>query len=182
MKAKPDEIIVKTGRNGYSLYKKQRPSVGDLPSSKPKTLFYKPEYSSGNGTNELKNYFGEERLFSNPKPISLIRDMIQIGTSTNTNAVVFDFFAGSSTTADAVMQLNAEDGGNRQYIMCTLPEPTFTVNSDGKEVPTKGGEAAYKAGYRSIDEISRERIIRAANKIKEENPLLTVNSSLSSGQ
>lgn len=173
MKAKPDEIIVKTGRNGYSLYKKQRPSVGDLPSSKPKTLFYKPEYSSGNGTNELKNYFGEERLFSNPKPISLIRDMIQIGTSTNTNAVVLDFFAGSSTTADAVMQLNAKDGGNRQYIMCTLPEPTFTVNSDGKEVPTKGGEAAYKAGYRSIDEISRERIIRAARKIKEENPLLT---------
>ena len=173
VKAKPDEIIVKTGRNGYSLYKKQRPSVGDLPSSKPKTLFYKPEYSSGNGTNELKNYFGEERLFSNPKPISLIRDMIQIGTSTNTNAVVLDFFAGSSTTADAVMQLNAKDGGNRQYIMCTLPEPTFTVNSDGKEVPTKGGEAAYKAGYRSIDEISRERIIRAARKIKEENPLLT---------
>ncbi|MCM6898022.1 site-specific DNA-methyltransferase, partial [Enterococcus faecium] len=84
-----------------------------------------------------------------------------------------DFFAGSSTTADAVMQLNAEDGGNRQYIMCTLPEPTFTMNSDGKEVPTKGGETAYKAGYKSIDEISRERIIRAANKIKEENPLLT---------
>lgn len=80
---------------------------------------------------------------------------------------------GSSTTADAVMQLNAEDGGNRQYIMCTLPEPTFTLNSDGKEVPTKGGATAYKAGYKSIDEISRERIIRAANKIKEENPLLT---------
>lgn len=172
VKAKPDEIIVKTGRNGYSLYKKQRPSVGDLPSSKPKTLFYKPEYSSGNGTNELKNYFGEERLFSNPKPISLIRDMIQIGTSINTNAVILDFFAGSSTTADAVMQLNAEDDGNRQYIMCTLPEPTFTVNSDGTEVPTKGGETAYRAGYKSIDEISRERIIRAANKIKEESPLL----------
>ena len=89
------------------------------------------------------------------------------------HALILDFFAGSSTTGNAVMQLNAEDGGNRQYIMCTLPEPTFTVNSDGKEVPTKGGEAAYKAGYRSIDEISRERIIRAANKIKEENPLLT---------
>ncbi|WP_332384374.1 site-specific DNA-methyltransferase [Lactococcus laudensis] len=175
VKAKPDEIIVKSGRNGYSLYKKQRPSVGDLPSSKPKTLFYKPEYSSGNGTNELKNYFGEERLFSNPKPISLIRDMIQIGTSANKNAVILDFFAGSSTTADAVMQLNTKDkdGGNRQYIMCTLPEPTFTINSDGTEVPTKAGETAYKAGYKSIDEISRERIIRAANKIKEENPLLT---------
>ncbi|MEB6146578.1 site-specific DNA-methyltransferase [Enterococcus casseliflavus] len=173
VKTKPNEIIVKSGRNGYSLYKKQRPAIGDLPSSKPKTLFYKPEYSSGNGTNELKNYFGEERLFSNPKPTNLIRDMIQIGTSSNTNAIILDFFAGSSTTADAVMQLNSEDGGNRQYIMCTLPEPTFKVNSDGTEVPTKGGEAAYKAGFRSIDEISRERIVRAANKTKEENPTLS---------
>ena len=112
-------------------------------------------------------------MFSYNKPTSLIKYLINMVTYDQKNAIILDFFAGSSTTADAVMQLNAEDGGNRQYIMCTLPEPTFTVNSDGKEVPTKGGEAAYKAGYRSIDEISRERIIRAANKIKEENPLLT---------
>ena len=109
--------------------------------------------------------------FDNPKNIELIKEVVR--SKTDKYSLVLDFFAGSSTTADAVMQLNAEDGGNRQYIMCTLPEPTFTVNSDGKEVPTKGGEAAYKAGYRSIDEISRERIIRAARKIKEENPLLT---------
>ena len=109
--------------------------------------------------------------FDNPKNIELIKEVVR--SKTDKYSLVLDFFAGSSTTADAVMQLNAKDGGNRQYIMCTLPEPTFTVNSDGKEVPTKGGEAAYKAGYRSIDEISRERIIRAARKIKEENPLLT---------
>jgi adenine-specific DNA-methyltransferase len=90
----------------------------------------------------------------------------------NKDIQVLDFFAGSSTTADAVMQLNAEDGGNRQYIMCTLPEPTYTTNSDGTEVPTKGGANAYNAGYRSIDEISRARIVRVANKIMEENPLL----------
>lgn len=119
---------------------------------------------------ELESLLGK-RLFDFPKPTTLIKRTLNLGTKPN--SIVLDFFAGSSTTADAVMQLNAEDGGNRQYIMCTLPEPTFTVNSDGKEVPTKGGEAAYKAGYRSIDEISRERIIRAANKIKEENPLLT---------
>ena len=178
VKAKTDEIIIKPGRNGYSLYKKQRPSAGDLPSSKPKTLFYKPEYSSGYGTNELKKYFGEERLFSSPKPIRLIKDMIQIGTRANENAIILDFFAGSSTAADAVMQLNAEDSGNRHYIMCTLPEPTFTTNSDGTETPTKGGETAYNAGYKSIDEISRERIIRAADKIKEENPLLAETQDL----
>lgn len=109
--------------------------------------------------------------FDNPKNIELIKEVVR--SKTDKYSLVLDFFAGSSTTADAVMQLNAEDGGNRQYIMCTLPEPTFTLNSDGKEVPTKGGATAYKAGYKSIDEISRERIIRAANKIKEENPLLT---------
>ena len=119
---------------------------------------------------EVESLLGK-RLFDFPKPTTLIKRTLNLGTKPN--SIVLDFFAGSSTTANAVMQLNAEDGGNRQYIMCTLPEPTFTVNSDGKEVPTKGGEAAYKAGYRSIDEISRERIIRAANKIKEENPLLT---------
>ena len=119
---------------------------------------------------EVESLLGK-RLFDFPKPTTLIKRTLNLGTKPN--SIVLDFFAGSSTTADAVMQLNAEDGGNRQYIMCTLPEPTFTVNSDGKEVPTKGGEAAYKAGYRSIDEISRERIIRAARKIKEENPLLT---------
>ena len=122
MKAKPDEIIVKTGRNGYSLYKKQRPSVGDLPSSKPKTLFYKPEYSSGNGTNELKNYFGEERLFSNPKPISLIRDMIQIGTSTNTNAVVLDFFAGE----DVIIVTRGKNAGFNRVLK--LPQSHKTTN------------------------------------------------------
>ena len=84
---------------------------------------------------------------------------------------VLDFFAGSSTTADAVMQLNAEDGGHRKFIMVQLPEKTYHTNKDGKEVPTKGGKAAYDAGFKSIDEISRERIRRAAKKIREDNEL-----------
>ena len=121
---------------------------------------------------------GFEQVFDYPKPTSLIKYLINMITYNKSTAIILDFFAGSSTTADAVMQLNAEDGCNRQYIMCTLPEPTFTTNSDGTEIPTKGGEAAYKAGYKSIDEISRERIIRAANKIKEENPLLTKEQDL----
>ena len=126
-------------------------------------------------TKEIAEMFETQsgEIFSYNKPSSLIKYLLKMITYDKKESIVLDFFAGSSTTADAVMQLNAEDGGNRQYIMCTLPEPTFTVNYDGKEVPTKGGETAYKAGYKSIDEISRERIIRAANKIKEENPLLT---------
>lgn len=141
-------------------------------TSVPMTIWkYQEVGHSQSASQNLKKLFDGEAYFTYPKPIGLIKRTLQLYSQKD--SIILDFFAGSSTTADAVMQLNAEDGGNRQYIMCTLPEPTFTVNSDGKEVPTKGGETAYKAGYRSIDEISRERIIRAANKIKEENPLLT---------
>lgn len=151
-------------------------NTGETNVKPPVSIFSKPINqfpTNTDATNEIKNLFDGVSLFTNPKPSMLIKFLIESLTYNKPHALILDFFAGSSTTADAVMQLNAEDGGNRQYIMCTLPEPTFTVNSDGKEVPTKGGEAAYKAGYRSIDEISRERIIRAARKIKEENPLLT---------
>lgn len=126
--------------------------------------------SNKNGKKLILEYFGSE-VFNTVKPVELIIETIAM--SNFTKGIFLDFFAGSSTTADAVMQLNAEDGGQRQYIMCTLPELTYKMNSDGTEVPTRGGETAFKAGYKSIDEISRERIIRAANKIKEENPLLT---------
>lgn len=128
------------------------------------------------GTNEdateyLEKMFGKINMFSYAKPVSLIKYLINMVTWDKKNALILDFFAGSSTTADAVMQLNAEDGGNRKFIMVQLPEKTYTVNSDGKEVPTKGGKTAYEAGFKSIDEISRERIRRAAAKIKTDNDL-----------
>lgn len=103
------------------------------------------------------------------KPVRLIKQLIKMVS--NKDDLVMDFFAGSSTTADAVMQLNAEDGGHRKFIMVQLPEKTYHTNKDGKEVPTKGGKVAYDAGFKSIDEISRERIRRAAKKIKEDNEL-----------
>ncbi|MFW3578363.1 DNA methyltransferase [Vagococcus fluvialis] len=139
----------------------------------PNTALYKEiDVDTNESAVRYLSELGLEQVFDYPKPPSLIKYLINMITYNKSTAIILDFFAGSSTTADAVMQLNAEDGGNRQYIMCTLPEPTYTVNSDGTEVPTKGGEIAYKAGYKSIDEISRERIIRAANKIKVENPSL----------
>ncbi|MFR0606669.1 site-specific DNA-methyltransferase [Limosilactobacillus mucosae] len=111
----------------------------------------------------------DKDVFSYPKPTALIKKIL--AASSKKYSTVLDFFAGSSTTADAVMQLNAEDGGHRKFIMVQLPEKTYHTNSDGSEVPTKGGKAAYEAGFRSIDEISRERIRRAAAKIKAENEL-----------
>lgn len=120
------------------------------------------------GSSEIKSLFGD-KTFTNPKPTKLVKYFLKV--INNREITVLDFFAGSSTTADAVMQLNAEDGGHRKFIMVQLPEKTYHTNSDGSEVPTKGGKAAYEAGFRSIDEISRERIRRAAAKIKADNEL-----------
>lgn len=93
--------------------------------------------------------------FDNPKPINLMSYLIEVALGKN--ETVLDFFSGSATTAHAVMQLNAEDGGNRKFIMVQLPEKT-DPNSE-----------AYKAGYPNICEIGKERIRRAGKKIKEEN-------------
>ncbi|GET07273.1 DNA methylase [Ligilactobacillus agilis] len=164
-----DDIIISQNGRSFSLYKKQRPIEGNIPTKKPKSFLYKPEYSSGNGTAEVLRLFNSEKVFAYPKPTALIKDLLLIGG--DESSLVLDFFAGSSTTADAVMQLNAEDGGNRKFIMVQLPEKTYTTNSDGTEVPTKGGKTAYEAGFRSVDEISRERIRRAATKIKADNGL-----------
>lgn len=115
-----NEIIVSGDDGSFSLYKKQRPTIGDLPTKKAKTLFYKPEYSSGNGTAQLKQLFGLEKVFNNPKSVNLIYDFISLAT--NPNSTVLDFFAGSGTTGHAVMKLNAEDGGTRKFILCTNNE------------------------------------------------------------
>lgn len=103
---------------GDSLYKKQRPDLGDLPSKKPKSIFYKPEYSSGNGTTLLKDLFND-KVFNNPKPLVLIKDLIFLGSQNN--SIILDFFAGSGTTGHAILDLN-QDGGNRQFILCTNNE------------------------------------------------------------
>ena len=140
----------------------------------PNTNLNKEE--AGVGTNEsASNYITQlgfsSNVFTNPKPVTLIKYLVQMVTYDEKDKVILDFFAGSSTTADAVMQLNAEDGGHRKFIMVQLPEKTYHINKDGREVPTKGGKAAYDAGFKSIDEISRERIRRAAKKIREDNEL-----------
>lgn len=113
------DIIITRTKNGITLNKKQRPQLGELPSKKPKSIFYKPEYSSGNGTNQIKEILGFE-AFNNPKPIELIKDIIHISGSKN--SIVLDFFAGSGTTGQAVLELNQQDNGNRQFILCTNNE------------------------------------------------------------
>jgi len=107
----------------------------------------------------IKSLFDNKQVFDTPKPHELIMRMMEIATVED--STVLDFFSGSATTAHAVIQLNSEDGGKRKFIMVQLPEAT-----DEKSV-------AFKAGYKNICEIGKERIRRAGKKIKEESPLTT---------
>ena len=104
----------------------------------------------------MKNLFDGKDLFDTPKPLKILKELSR--AITNKNSIILDFFSGSATTAHAVMQLNAEDGGNRKFIMVQLPEKTDEKSE------------AYKAGYPNICEIGKERIRRAGKKIQEENP------------
>ena len=111
------------------------------------------------GNKEMKELFDGGSPFSNPKPVGLIKFLLNIIKPDD--SLILDFFSGSATTAHAVMQLNAEDGGKRKYICVQLPEGT------------PEGSEARKAGYATIPEIGKERIRRAGKKIKEESPLTT---------
>jgi len=111
-------------------------------------------------TRELRDIFGAS-IFTSPKPLKYLTRYLQIGL--NKDSLILDFFSGSATTAHAVMKLNAEDGGNRKFIMVQLPEKTDEKSE------------AYKAGYKNICEIGKERIRRAGKKVKEEAGLSAQN-------
>ncbi|HAU1766394.1 TPA: site-specific DNA-methyltransferase [Legionella pneumophila] len=130
--------------------------------------FWEHNYAGNtdSGTYELQETLGI-KVFDNPKPSKLIYRCLEHGTGKND--IILDFFAGTSTTANAVMQLNSKDGGKRKYIMIQLPE-----------LCDKKSEA-YKAGYHTIADISKERIRRAGQKIKEENAGKGANDTLDTG-
>lgn len=110
-----------------------------------------------NGTKEVMSLFDGKPFFDKPKPTTLLYKLIDLA-NTQSGDIILDFFSGSATTAHAVMQLNAEDGGHRKFIMVQLPEKTGEKSE------------AFKAGYKNICEIGKERIRRAAKKIHEDNP------------
>ena len=116
-----------------------------------RTIIYEDNRAT---TKNVADLFEGRKVFDNPKPTSVLKRVIDYVT--NADSLILDFFSGSASSAHAVMQLNAEDGGNRRYIMVQLPEET------------EAGSEAYKAGYKNICEIGKERIRRAGRKIKEE--------------
>ena len=126
---------------------------------KPMSIWDDKEINNEFATELLTDLFKEKKIFDYSKSLFLLKKLITVLSSAD--SLVLDFFSGSATTAHAVMQLNAEDGGKRKFIMVQLPE----VCAENSE--------AYKAGYKNICEIGKERIRRAGQKIKEENPLTT---------
>lgn len=141
----------------YTVYEKDYiDKKGEIRTVKEHTFWDRKEFNSDNAMQEFKKFGFSNQLFPFPKSSALIKHMTYLAGCAN--GIVLDFFSGSATTAHAVMQLNAEDSGNRKYIMVQLPE-----------VCDEKSEAA-KAGYRTICEIGKERIRRAAKKIHEDNP------------
>lgn len=125
-------------------------SKGQIPND-----FWGIEYGTNQrGSEDVEQVF-RKRLFDFAKPVTLVKTIANLGS--DKDSIILDFFSGSSTTAHAIMELNAEDGGNRKFIMVQLPEETDEKSE------------AYKAGYKNICEIGKERIRRAGAKIKEEN-------------
>lgn len=150
-----NEVIVKKTSDGYSLYKKQRPSLGDLPSKRGKTTFYSPKYATANSNAEIKKLFDGHKVFDYPKPVEFIKDLISISYCKG-NDIILDFFSGSASTGHAVLVANALDGAEREFILVQLAE-NIDKESD-----------VFKLGYHTISEIGKERIRRAGTKIKKD--------------
>ena len=131
---------------------------GEEKTTKIRTIWEEKESNYQNAKNEIKALFGNSEIFDYPKPIYIVKRLSSI-IENEEGDIYLDFFSGSSSTAHAIMNKNVEDGGNRKYIMVQLNETIQDENSE-----------AYKAGYKNICEIGKERIRRAGRKIKEEHP------------
>jgi adenine-specific DNA-methyltransferase len=157
------------GKERYNIYEKDYlEDENGQRRIRPKSVMSGASYSTDGATKEYRALM-KPIEFDSPKPVQLLRDLVEYSISPEEEAIVLDFFSGSATTAHAVMQLNAEDGGNRKFILVQLPEATDEKSE------------AYKAGYKNICEIGKERIRRAGNKIVEEQEKKRMEEGLFAG-
>jgi adenine-specific DNA-methyltransferase len=132
---------------------------------RPNTIWFHEEVSHNQEARQsLKELLGGKGVFDSPKPIKLIQQMIRI-SGADKNSIILDFFGGSGSTGHAVLEQNKQDGGNRKFILVQLPEQTRSKKEDG----TWEESDAWKAGYSTIAEITKDRIRRAINKMNEED-------------
>ena len=157
MQAKYDQgLIVRTTNGLQQKYYLEQAKL----SRRTVTTWWDDNFLTSSATKQLIDLMGT-KTFDNPKNVNLLLRCLKMITKYDKDSLILDFFSGSATTAHAVMQLNSEDGGNRKFIMVQLPERTDEKSE------------AFKAGYKNICEIGKERIRRAGKKIKEESPLTT---------
>lgn len=158
-----NEIVINKTKDGWSVRFKQYLRDEDGAMRRGTQLSMITNIFNQEGTKEFADLMGDKRIFDFPKPVKLILQLLklEINGISNRNAIILDFFSGSASTANAVMQLNAEDGGKRKFIMVQWPEKTDDTS------------IARKEGYDTICEIGKERIRRAGKKIKEDSPLTT---------
>ncbi|OQB13432.1 MAG: putative methyltransferase [Firmicutes bacterium ADurb.Bin193] len=143
--------------NKYNIYEKDYLEDGEgARRVRPKSVLAGAAYSTDVATKEYRAIMGRVE-FSNPKPVAMIKDLIEYATNPNEESIILDFFSGSATLAHAVMQLNVEDGGNRRFICVQIPE---LCEEDSE---------AYKEGYTNLCKIAEERLRRTGKKIIEEN-------------
>lgn len=157
MQAKYDQgLIVRTTNGLQQKYYLEQAKL----SRRTVTTWWDDNFLTSSATKQLIDLMGT-KTFDNPKNVNLLLRCLKMITKFDKDSLILDFFSGSATTAHAVMQLNSEDGGNRKFIMVQLPEKTDEKSE------------AFKAGYKNICEIGKERIRRAGKKIKKESPLTT---------
>ena len=157
MQAKYDQgLIVRTTNGLQQKYYLEQAKL----SRRTVTTWWDDNFLTSSATKQLIDLMGT-KTFDNPKNVNLLLRCLKMITKFDKDSLILDFFSGSATTAHAVMQLNSEDGGNRKFIMVQLPEKTDEKSE------------AFKAGYKNICEIGKERIRRAGKKIKEESPSTT---------
>ena len=153
--------LVKRGDSfSWDIYQKDYLDRGSGRRTKAKSIWDESEINYQNGAAEIKDLLGKSGIFDYSKPVYLLKQAMKM-IGFHGEGIILDFFSGSATTAHAVMQLNAEDGGYRKFIMVQLPEKCDEASE------------AYKAGYKNICEIGKERIRRAGDKIKSESPMTT---------
>lgn len=142
------ELVAREVGGRWSIYVKMRDIVDGKPRTiRPKSVWIDPKFDTGAGARAIKELFGVSDLFTNPKPVSFIAEILAIAT--DSDSLVMDFFAGSGTTAQAVMEANARDGGCRRWLLIQLPEAVSE------------GSSAYAMGFHTISALARERVAKA---------------------
>lgn len=158
-----DEVVVNETNGKISVRVKQylKDENGQMREMKPLSILIGPYNQQG--TKDIAKIFGEENIFSFPKPVDLLRYIVSLTVNDRkeSDPIILDFFAGSGTMGQAIMEQNALDAGTRRYILVQLPEAT------------PSDSAAAKAGYKDIPELTKERIRRTGRMVKEQNPMFS---------